>query len=79
MVVTKKPKRLILPRMISRRFARYAYAYYAAPSKAEANVIAIKALKHMRSLYPGRLRLADIRRMFVEIDDREQDEDDKLS
>jgi hypothetical protein len=77
-VVTNKHKRLILPRAVSRRFARYAYAYYAAASTAEANVVAVKALKHMRLLYPGRLRLFDIKRMFAEIDDREQGEDDEL-
>jgi hypothetical protein len=66
-----KPRRLILPRMVSRRLATYAYAYYAAPSQAEAKVIAVRALKLMSKLYPGRLRLADIRRMFAEMDDRE--------
>jgi hypothetical protein len=53
----------------SARFSAHARAFYAAPTKEEANEIAVLTLTQMRALYPGRLRLADIKRMFAEVHD----------
>ena len=64
-------KQLEVPPAVARNFVRDMRAYFAEKNTIKADAIAAQQLHALREHYNGKLRLADVRAMFLQLrDDR---------
>jgi hypothetical protein len=64
------PKPIDLPPAVARRFVEDMCAFFAEPNTIKADAIAARQLQALREHYDGRLRLTDVKAMFLQMKDQ---------
>ena len=69
--ISSMPRKPIdLPPGFARRFVEDMLAFHAAPNSLKQDEIAARQLHALRQHYAGKLRLVDVREMFVQMKDQ---------